>query len=55
MLISANEILNSAKKGGYAFPHFNYWDELSIRAELAAAENKNCQLFWLGQKSMNHA
>lgn len=40
MLISSDKILNSAKKGGYAFPHFNYWDELSIRAELAAAENK---------------
>lgn len=40
MLISSNKILNEARKGGFAFPHFNYWDDLSIKAELTAAENK---------------
>lgn len=40
MLISSKEILNAARKNSFAFPHFNYWDNLSIKAELAAAETK---------------
>ena len=40
MLISAEKILQVARIGGFAFPHFNFWDSNSIRAELAAAENK---------------
>ncbi|MDF7639591.1 class II fructose-bisphosphate aldolase [Lactobacillus sp. ESL0791] len=40
MLISSEKILQSARDNGYAFPHFNYWDSNSIRAELAAAENR---------------
>lgn len=40
MLISSNEILQEARTNGFAFPHFNYWDDLSIKAELAAAEAK---------------
>lgn len=40
MLISSKEILNAARKNSFAFPHFNYWDNLSIKAELAAAEAK---------------
>lgn len=38
MLISSNNLLKNAKLKGYAFPHFNYWDSNSIRAEISAAE-----------------
>lgn len=38
MLVSSNTLLKDARDKGYAFPHFNYWDSNSIRAEIAAAE-----------------
>lgn len=40
MLVSSKDYLKDAKKNHYAFPHFNYWDSNSIRAEIAAAENQ---------------
>lgn len=41
MLVSSNYLLKDAKVNHYAFPHFNYWDSNSIRAEIAAAESLN--------------
>ncbi len=41
MLVSSKIYLNDAFEKGYAFPHFNYWDSNSIRAEIAAAEELN--------------
>lgn len=38
MLVSSKIYLQDARKNHYAFPHFNYWDSNSIRAEIAAAE-----------------
>lgn len=38
MLVSSKFYLQDAMKDHYAFPHFNYWDSNSIRAEIAAAE-----------------
>lgn len=38
MLVSSKTYLRDARKNHYAFPHFNYWDSNSIRAEIAAAE-----------------
>ncbi|HCX39727.1 class II fructose-bisphosphate aldolase [Lactobacillus acetotolerans] len=38
MLVSSKFYLQDAMKNHYAFPHFNYWDSNSIRAEIAAAE-----------------
>lgn len=38
MLISSSQLLKDAKENHYAFPHFNYWDSNSIRAEIGAAE-----------------
>nr|SFZ88762.1 Fructose-bisphosphate aldolase class II [Loigolactobacillus rennini] len=38
MLISSSMLLKDAQKNHYAFPHFNFWDSNSIRAEIAAAE-----------------
>lgn len=38
MLISSSTLLKDAQKNHYAFPHFNFWDSNSIRAEIAAAE-----------------
>lgn len=38
MLISSSQLLKDAKRNKYAFPHFNYWDSNSIRAEIDAAE-----------------
>lgn len=40
MIISSRNILKDARNKGYAFPHFNFWDSNSIRAEIAAAESK---------------
>ncbi|KRO00830.1 class II fructose-bisphosphate aldolase [Companilactobacillus kimchiensis] len=41
MLVSSKVYLNDAFNKGYSFPHFNYWDSNSIRAEIAAAEELN--------------
>lgn len=41
MLVSSKIYLKDAYKKGYAFPHFNYWDSNSIRAEIAATEELN--------------
>lgn len=41
MIITSKQILNDARNGKFAFPHFNFWDSNSIRAEIAAAEHKN--------------
>lgn len=38
MLVSSKIYLQDARENHYAFPHFNYWDSNSIRAEIAAAE-----------------
>ncbi|TSO25695.1 class II fructose-bisphosphate aldolase [Lactobacillus sp. LL6] len=38
MLVSSKDYLEDARKNHYAFPHFNYWDSNSIRAEIKAAE-----------------
>lgn len=38
MLVSSKVYLQDARENHYAFPHFNYWDSNSIRAEIAAAE-----------------
>lgn len=38
MLVSSKLYLQEARENHYAFPHFNYWDSNSIRAEIAAAE-----------------
>ncbi|WP_434520459.1 class II fructose-bisphosphate aldolase [Pediococcus sp. M21F004] len=38
MLISSSKLLKNAKQNHYAFPHFNFWDSNSIRAEIMAAE-----------------
>ena len=40
MLISSKNLLLTAREGGIAIPHFNFWDELSARAHVAAAEKK---------------
>lgn len=40
MIISSKNMLKNARNNGYAFPHFNFWDSNSIRAEITAAENK---------------
>lgn len=40
MLISSKNLLLTAREGGFAIPHFNFWDELSARAHVAAAEKK---------------
>lgn len=39
MLVSSKTYLKNARDNHYAFPHFNYWDSNSIRAEIAAAED----------------
>ena len=39
MLVSSKDYLEDARKNHYAFPHFNYWDSNSIRAEIKAAED----------------
>lgn len=41
MLVSSKTYLDDAYKNGYAFPHFNFWDSNSIRAEIASAEEVN--------------
>lgn len=41
MLISSKNLLLTAREGGFAIPHFNFWDEMSARAHVAAAEKKN--------------
>ncbi|QVI34584.1 class II fructose-bisphosphate aldolase [Lacticaseibacillus chiayiensis] len=40
MLISSKDLLLTARAGGFAIPHFNFWDEISARAHVAAAEQK---------------
>ncbi|MDM7548145.1 class II fructose-bisphosphate aldolase [Lacticaseibacillus paracasei] len=41
MPISSKNLLLTAREGGFAIPHFNFWDEMSARAHVAAAEKKN--------------
>jgi fructose-bisphosphate aldolase class II len=41
MLISSKDLLLTARQFGFAFPHFNYWNDLSLKAHIAAAEAKN--------------
>ncbi|MCP0888033.1 class II fructose-bisphosphate aldolase [Ligilactobacillus sp. WILCCON 0076] len=41
MLITSKDLLKNARENHYAFPHFNYWDSNSIRAEISAAEELN--------------
>ncbi|MFD1441662.1 class II fructose-bisphosphate aldolase [Lacticaseibacillus hegangensis] len=41
MLVSSKSLLLQARKSHFAFPHFNFWDSNSIRAEIAAAEQLN--------------
>ena len=54
MLVSSNYLLKDAKVNHYAFPHFNYWDSNSIRAEIAAAESLNLTgYFSLGRKAFS--
>ena len=40
MLISSKNLLLTARAGGFAIPHFNFWDALSARTHVAAAEKK---------------
>ncbi|RXT30725.1 fructose-bisphosphate aldolase [Lacticaseibacillus chiayiensis] len=41
MLISSKDLLLTARAGGFAIPHFNFWDEISARTHVAAAEQKH--------------
>lgn len=38
MIINSKDLLKQAQNHAFAFPHFNFWDSNSIRADIAAAE-----------------
>lgn len=40
MLISSKNLLLTAREGGFAIPHFNFWDEMSARAHVQLLRRK---------------